>query len=196
MTPRRQYLATLVLLAAGGVLGFAAAARPWGSARTPSTLSGVTEVSVSGSDLSPVAPALCLVALAAVVAVPAVRQVGRRVVGAVLTVLGCGLALVAVQALLDLEARIRRWVADSPGLAGSVDEVSASPWWPVALAVAGGMILAAGVLMVVRGPSWPSMGARYERPQSPRGDATPGSGDSSTDPRQAWDALDRGDDPT
>lgn len=196
MTPRRQYLATLVLLAAGGVLGFAAASRPWGSARTPSTLSGATEVSVSGSDLSPVAPALCLVALAAVVAVPAVRRAGRRVVGVVLAVLGGGLAVVAVQALIDLEGRIRAWVADGPGLAGSVDEVSASPWWPVALAVAGAMILAAGVLTLVRGPRWPSMGARYERPQSKRGESTPGSDDEPTDPRQAWDALDRGDDPT
>jgi len=196
VTQRRQYLATLLLLAAGGVLGFAAASRPWGSARMPSSLSQATEVTVSGSDLSPVAPALCLVALAAVVAIPAVRRTGRRVVGSILAVLGCGLVVVAGQALLDLDERVHTWVADSPGLTGTVDEVSVAPWWPVALAVAGIMILAAGVSTVVRGPSWPSMGARYERPGASGPERSAGSDEAAPDPRQAWDALDRGDDPT
>lgn len=47
----------------------------------------------------------------------------------------------------------------------------------------GALLAAAGVLVAVRGPRWPALGAKYEAPAAP------------TD-RDAWDALDRGEDPT
>ena len=141
---RREYLGTLVLLAAGGVLGLVAASRPWGSAELSSSLS-VTSTTVSGSDLVPLAPAVALVALAAVVAVPAVRRLGRRVVGAVLAVLGAVQAVLAAVALSDLTGRIEDWLAGSPDSPGADAEITTSPAWAVAVVVAGLLVLAAGV---------------------------------------------------
>ncbi|MDQ7904574.1 Trp biosynthesis-associated membrane protein [Phytohabitans sp. ZYX-F-186] len=58
--------------------------------------------------------------------------------------------------------------------------------WALAC-VAGGLALAAGgALTALRGPSWPGLGTRYERAARRRGDR----------PTDAWDALDRGEDPT
>jgi uncharacterized membrane protein (TIGR02234 family) len=189
---RREYLGALVLLAAGGVLGLVAASRPWGRAELSSSLS-VTSTTVSGSDLVPLAPAVALVALAAVVAVPAVRRLGRRVVGAVLAVLGAVQAVLAALALPDLAGRVEDWLASSPdGLGSAEQQVSTSPAWAVAVVVAGLLVMAAGGLIAVRGPGWPGMGARYER----SGGRAEAPGKPADGNRAAWDALDRGDDPT
>lgn len=190
---RREYAVALLLLAAGGVLGLVAASRPWGTGEQSSSLS-VTSTPVSGSDLLPLAPAVALVALAAVVAVPAVRRAGRRIVGAVLALLGAVQAVMAVVVLPDLAGRVSDWLTTGPEAAGPVDSVSTTPAWPVAVVVAGLLVAVAGLLVAVRGPSWPAMGARYERPggggRRERA-ARPAEGN-----RAAWDALDRGDDPT
>lgn len=189
MSPGRQYLLTLATLAAAGVVGLTAASRTWGTAQLPSSsLSTVNATTVSGSDLVPLAPAASLVAMAAVVAVPAVRRVGRRVIGAVVAALGGVLMVTAAMAVRDLEGRIESWVTSSPGMPASVEDVSISPVWAFVQAGAGAMVLVAGLLVAVQGPSWPGMGSKYER--RPAGDAAP-SGN-----REAWDALDRGDDPT
>jgi hypothetical protein len=47
----------------------------------------------------------------------------------------------------------------------------------------GALLAATGVLVAVRGPRWPALGARYEAP-------------GPMSERDAWDALDRGEDPT
>ncbi|WP_162606493.1 Trp biosynthesis-associated membrane protein [Jiangella asiatica] len=187
---RREYLLALALLVAGGALGLLASSRPWGSAQQPSSLS-VTATTVSGSDLLPFAPAVSLVAIAAVVAVPAVRRVGRRIVGAVVALLGATLVVSALLAVLDLDGRIESWIVDAPGSSGPVSEVSTTPGWGLAVTAAGVLVLAAGLLIAVRGPRWPSMGAKYER--TPRGRTTSGEVKGG---REAWEALDRGDDPT
>jgi len=58
--------------------------------------------------------------------------------------------------------------------------------WALA-SVAGGLALAAGgAFAAARGPSWPGLGTRYERAAR-----RPAEG-----PTAAWDALDRGEDPT
>lgn len=189
MTSRRAYLGTLALLAAGGGLALFASSRPWGTATLPSALS-VTETTVSGGDLLPFAPAVSLVALAAVVAVPAVRRLGRRVVGGVLALAGAALAVVAELTVLDLEDRVAEWVASSPGAAGSAESVSTAPGWGLATAAGGVLVLLAGLVIAVRGPSWPAMGAKYDRPERRR----PAPREAGA--RETWDALSRGDDPT
>lgn len=194
MTAKRQYLATLVTLAAGGILGVVAASRTWGTVRFPSSLPDATETTVSGGDLLPLAPAVSLVAMAAVVVVPAVRRIGRRVVGVVLFVLGAVLAVVATMTAADLTGRLESWAVASPGLPNSANDVSAAPLWAFLLIAAGVLVASAGIVIAVRGPAWPSMGARYERPDSR--DRPSSDEHGPTDSRQAWDALDRGDDPT
>lgn len=190
---RREYVATLVLLVVAGALGLVAAGQTWGTADDSSSLSAVT-VEVTGGDLVPLASAVSLVALASVVAVPALRRVGRRIVGGVLVVLGAGLAVTAAVAGAGLEERVRAWVASSPDAGGGGGVVSVSAGWAFAAAAAGLLVALAGALVAVRGPSWPGLGAKYERPSR----VAPPDHDrrSSSEARDTWDALDRGDDPT
>jgi len=98
----------------------------------------------------------------------ALKGVLRKVIGALLTATGLGCVAAA-----------------AAGLAGGAD-----PFWP-ALAIVGGLVVAAtGALTVKAAGSWPSMGARYERPVHQQ---VPKKSESKAD---LWDALDRGEDPT
>jgi uncharacterized membrane protein (TIGR02234 family) len=73
--------------------------------------------------------------------------------------------------------------------------------WPLLTAVAGVLGGAAGLLVVLRGRGWPGMGRRYERAGS-GADGRPAAGPAArprTDEdraQAAWQALDRGEDPT
>ena len=70
-----------------------------------------------------------------------------------------------------------------PGL-----DVQVHPWWPLVV-VFGLLAVGCGLLVVLRGRAWPSLGSKYERRESE------GTAHQRT-PAQAWDALDRGLDPT
>jgi len=188
-----EYGAALVVLVTGGVLCLVAASRPWGEATVHDGLAATT-TAVTGRDLFPLAPAVGLLAVAAVVAVPAARRVGRRVVGTVLVAAGLATALGSYGLALELPARVMTWAERSGSTTGPVEEAIAEPNW-ARLTVLGGVLIAgAGLAVAVRGPRWPGMGTRYER------DAR--AGEPRTDPpptvtgRETWDALDRGDDPT
>lgn len=191
---RREYLGALAMLVAGGALGLAASSQTWGTAEVPSALTPEV-VDVSGNDLVPLASGVSLVALAAVVAVPATRKIGRRLVGGALLLAGAGLTIVALVPAQALDDRVRDWAASDSSLEDPTatirpDILSTSPQWPFALMLAGLLVWGAGVLVAVRGPSWPALSSRYDRP-----DRSGRSGDGAP-ARDTWDALDRGDDPT
>lgn len=123
---------------------------------------------VTGNELLPSAHALALVALAGVVALLAARHRARLAVGVALAVAGLVIAGSAADRLGE-----------------------ATPAWPI-LTMAGGLLVAgAGVLTVARGRAWPALGARYDAPA----DRLPVNRQPPTD-SDAWDALDRGEDPT
>jgi uncharacterized membrane protein (TIGR02234 family) len=75
-------------------------------------------------------------------------------------------------------------------------EISAA--WPVLVLVAGLLGVAAGLIAVLRGRSWPAMGRRYERDGAPAPAAARTTRPETDDDRAqaAWKALDRGEDPT
>ena len=69
--------------------------------------------------------------------------------------------------------------------------------WPWATAAGGLLLTLAGLLTVVRGPSWPALGQRYEAPATPA--PTAPASQEPTGPlteKGLWEALDRGEDPT
>ncbi|MDQ6874050.1 MAG: Trp biosynthesis-associated membrane protein [Actinomycetota bacterium] len=148
--------------------------------------------------------AACLLTLAGAVAVllaggrrwVAGRPPGAAVTGNQLLPPAHALALVAlagVVALLAARRRPRTAVGAALLLAGVVIAGSAAgrlgdstPGWPI-LTMAGGLLVAgAGALTMARGRAWPALGARYDAPVDPRPPAE----------SDAWDALDRGEDPT
>jgi uncharacterized membrane protein (TIGR02234 family) len=187
----RRELTTAVLGGAlAGALALVAGGQPWGEVTTerPAPLPPVVAV-LSGADAAPLVPATGLVLLAAAVALLAVRSAGRVVVGLLMAVAGGVLAWSGIRALTGaLDAT----VAGVPTGGTSTADVAAV--WPLLAAVAGVLGVAAGLLVVLRGRTWPGMGRRYERGQDA---AAPRPAASDEDRAQtAWKALDRGEDPT
>ncbi|ROP40953.1 MULTISPECIES: Trp biosynthesis-associated membrane protein [Saccharothrix] len=131
----------------------------WGA----SALSWDASADRSGGDVVPALTPLALLCLAAIAAVVALSGWVRRLLGAVVLLAGAAAAFQGVD-------------ADGPVTGRGLVLLGA------ALAVA------AGVLLVVRGPAMPRLGGGYQ---------TPGAAKRTADPeRELWNALERGDDPT
>ncbi|MEU5939762.1 Trp biosynthesis-associated membrane protein [Micromonospora sp. NPDC047548] len=176
---RRELTYAVLLCLAGAGLAFWAATRTWSvdlisRGSLPSARHGR-----SGVDLLPWLSALALVGLAGGGAVLATRGKVRRLLGGLLALLGAAVA-----------------AGGGYGLVAAFDgEVSRQ--WP-ALCLLGGVLAAlGGGLTAARGQRWPAMGARYER-RSGTGAPSGADGRPATErgTREAWDALDRGEDPT
>lgn len=143
----------------------------------------------TGGDLSPALTPVALAGLAGVVAVLATQGVGRRLVGALVALCGAGAAVATWTALRG--ANVTGWLSEQNALRGVTDV----PWevvpvWPVVAAAGAVLMVAGGVVAIVRGPGWAGMSARYER------DSAQGAQAQVKDDKALWDALDRGDDPT
>ena len=189
MSPRQELRSVVLLCLAGSGLVLLAASRAWLSYRLPEAppLPASTE-RVTGALLLPGARPLALVGLAGVAALFAARRNGRLVVGVLVLAAGTGVVILDLRLLLDRVASVGRLqaarqvpVVGSPGL---------GPWPWVCLV--GGLLLAvSGSLVAVRGRRWAALSSAYEAPGAKAVDPP----SVSTD-RGAWDALDRGEDPT
>ena len=194
---RRELSLALLACLAGAALALLACGRIWvraqavqGDLRAP--------LELTGAALTPAAPALALAGLAGALAVVATRGAGRRLAGLVLLTCGLGVAAVAVRAARPTEARIAGRAGEALGAktAGAEDmTIEVWPW----LAVLGGIVVAlVGVAVLLRGPSWPGMSARYDAPGDQRAPAAAPVPRARADesPLEQWKALDRGEDPT
>ena len=208
---RREFGLVLLLGAVGAGLVVFALRQTWAHAIfTPPHPLPTQDIPVTGQQLVPLAGALALAALACLAAVIATRSVVRRVAGAVLAALGAG-AAVAVGAGVRASGVLATAQADaaagalggsttggtSPGgashavvIAGSPGQavMTGAPWHAVALGGAVAIVLA-GLATVWRGPRWPVMSARVDRPgQRPR--------QRAADSASMWESLSRDLDPT
>ena len=178
---RRGLVVAVLLCALGAGLVIVATAQTWLALRFPGVEPlPARRVDIRGTVLVPGARALAFVGLAGVAALPATRGRGRQLVGAVLAVAGAGAAAVLVRALVDPEGALSG-ARTGFGFAGS-GSIGFGGWPYVAL-LGALALLAAGVLAVARGRTWPALGARYDAPAAAKEPSL-------------WDALDRGDDPT
>jgi uncharacterized membrane protein (TIGR02234 family) len=190
---RREFGGVLAAAALAGALALSAGGQEWASVtavRHP-PLPPVT-VAVLGSDAAPLVPAAGLVLLAAAVALLAVRGLGRVVVGLLMALAGGVLGWSGLRVLIGGLASA---AAALPGLGGPRDTavaVRVAAAWPVLALLAGLLGAAAGVVAVLRGRRWPGMGRRYERDA---GAVLPARTDEDRS-QAAWQALDRGEDPT
>ncbi|WKU07510.1 Trp biosynthesis-associated membrane protein [Micromonospora sp. HUAS LYJ1] len=178
-TGRRELTYAVLLCLAGAGLAAWAATRTWSVEVLARGALPPSRQERSGADLLPWLSALAFVALAGGGAVLATRGRVRRLLGGLVTLLGLAVAAGGGYGL----------VATGGG--------EAHRQWP-ALCLLGGLVAAGGGLLTARrGAAWPAMGARYERTVRADGPARPGgrpiAGGSN---REAWDALDRGEDPT
>lgn len=126
--------------------------------------------------------ALALAGLAGVAVTLLLGVWGRRIVGALVAVLGVGVLLVAALRRTPTPAQLEQalGVRDTPG---------SQTGWPWVALVAGLVLAAVGALFVLRAHRWRRPSDRFER-RAGRPQASVG---SSLD---AWKALDAGADPT
>ena len=185
---RRSYLLSLAACLAGSALALYAITRTWSIHLTPRTGMSALRDAKTGTDLEPWVTGLAVVALAGTGALLATAGWARRVLGVLLSLAGAGVVIGAVVGRAGLD----------PGSA------TGGTTWPVLCAVGGAIITVGGVTAARRGHEWPRMSARYDRkpvppPRSeaaPLAERQPGKAPAVADHRAAWDALDRGDDPT
>ncbi|MGY1842909.1 Trp biosynthesis-associated membrane protein [Modestobacter sp. SYSU DS0875] len=194
---RRELTVAVLGSALAGGLALSASGQPWADVtivREP-PLPPVAAV-LTGSDAAPLVAACGLLLLAAAVAVIAVRGVARAVVGLLVAAAGGALAWSGVRALGGgLEEASTELPAVGQG--GGPVTVDVAAGWPAVTVAAGVLALLVGVLVVLRGRSWPGMGRRYERTAPGAPPAATARPVTDEDRHQAaWKALDRGEDPT
>jgi uncharacterized membrane protein (TIGR02234 family) len=196
VSERRELTAAAIGAALGGGLALSAGGQRWASVTVerPAPLPPVG-AALSGADAAPLVPAAGLVLLAAAVALFAVRGAGRLLVGLLTALAGGALTWSGIRALtVGMDAA----AANLPGGGGSGDAAVELSGWPLLAVVAGLLGVAAGLLVVVRGRQWPAMGRRYERAGTANGATAPRPAPRTDEDRAqaAWQALDRGEDPT
>ena len=177
---RRGYLLAVLSIGVGAAVIWWAASWDWfvvqesllpGSSIPDATTSG----GIAGSQVAPVVAGMAVLGLAGVAGIVGSRGWIRRIIGAL--VLVAGVVVVIILAPLVTASGL---TSRAPEGAEVVATQLRGPW----LAVVGGALMAlGGGLVVLRGHTWRALGRAYERP-------------SAGAPKDAWDALDRGIDPT
>lgn len=187
-TGRRLLAYTVGCCVAGAGLALFALSRVWSVQVTARPGLSDLRTARTGAAELPWLPALALVALAGAGALLATRGAARRVVGVLLAVVGVAMAVGAVAARAGLD----------PGAAGT-----GATLWPVVCVLGAAAVTLGGWWAVRHGHRWPAMGARYERRAVRRGSVSGATAAGQApvdqpraDTRDAWDALDRGEDPT
>lgn len=199
---RRAALRTLAVALPCGALGASlvllAAGKTW-MRGTAAFGQGHLAVHATGGQTTALPGALALVGLAALVAVFAVRRVGRYLVSALLTLSGLGV-IVAVLARHGDTGAVDDAAATATGLTHATATHTAATSWPLVCALGGLLLLVAGLLALRYGHAWPAMSSRYDRAGGKRpARVRAAAAAPAVDPDRAedlWKALDRGEDPT
>ena len=178
---RRAYLPVVALMIFAAVAAFLGSAT-WLTVRIAAGgASTVLHDKLSGANANPAGVAFALVALVApVVFLAAGRRV--RMAAAVLALLaGVGVTVTALQ----VAASPTSTATHSSKLADVQITSVQSSVWPEVQAIAGIGIIVSSAAALRRAPSWRTMGSKYDAPAG-----------SSRPPRDDWEALDQGLDPT
>jgi uncharacterized membrane protein (TIGR02234 family) len=197
VNPRIQFGVALALQLIGAGAALLVSTREWQTIRTPREGLPVDVLGVSGRNLDSAPLAFALVGLAGVVAILATQGPLRRAIGLLVALAGAALIWRSATSLAAVSAGRARDLVRSkhPRVTLSntlIPSVSTHPIWGVLSIASGVVVVAAGVLIAVRGGHWAAMSARYERPA-----AEPDvERDRLVADRSMWNALDRGEDPT
>jgi uncharacterized membrane protein (TIGR02234 family) len=181
----------LLLLGAGGGIALLASSASWAVLSADDGLAGAS-AAATGAALAPLSVALGVVGLAAVPAVLALRRWLRMVVATIVLALGVATIVQVVSVALDVATSARTWWLVEVGALAQTADVTVTAWPSVALLGSGLVVVGAG-LVLARGSGWRGLSSRYDAPTTAPGNARHGGATSDVD---AWQALDRGDDPT
>ncbi|TYB44709.1 Trp biosynthesis-associated membrane protein [Actinomadura chibensis] len=189
MTPGRERGLAALLCAAGAGLALLAAGRTWASVEAEHAITPFAQ-NLSGGDLGGAPGALGWAGLAGLAALFATSGRVRAGVGVLVALFGVGIAYASATAVR--RSTVLSAAGDKSALLklGADPSVDVNLWWTVSLA-GGVLLVAAGLVTVLRGARWPRMSARYERAA-----AAPRATAAADDPSSMWKSLDRGEDPT
>jgi uncharacterized membrane protein (TIGR02234 family) len=179
---RSRALAFGCLLLGGG-LALVGSAQPWWRAVGEGVAVKFSGTQATGG----LSQALAIVALAGILLMLALRTRGRRVIGALLLLVGAGIAVVGGLRLQPSADAVRSQVREV-SLADAF-HVSATAW-PWVFALSGVLVAAGAVLTIATAGTWPSGSDRFQPGSSKAVVAT------SDDPAELWKAMDVGVDPT
>ena len=179
---RSRTLAFSCLLT-GGALALIGSGQPWWRATGGGVVLPFSGTQATGG----LSQALAIVALAGTFLLLALRARGRRVIGAMLVLVGIGLAVVGGLGLRPSAEAIGNQVHEM-SLAGT-SQLTATVW-PWVFAVSGVLVTVGAASTVITARSWPSRSDRF-RPGSSRSEVP-----ADQDPAELWKAIDAGFDPT
>ena len=166
----RELGAAAVLILVGGGAALLASSRAWDTVTVQRAAPlGPFSVDVLGRTIAPAVAGLAVVALAGVIALLATRGRARVVMGAVLAVAGGLLAWQSATGFPTIsDARARSLAASArTGVVlerGEAVDVSTAAIWPIVALLGALLVIAGGIVVVIRGATWASMSSRYDAP--------------------------------
>jgi uncharacterized membrane protein (TIGR02234 family) len=166
----------------GSALALLGGAQPWWRATGEGVVLRFTGTQATGG----LSQALAIVALAGTLLMLALRTRGRRVVGALLLLVGVGLAMLGG---LGLQPNADAVGSEVHGVGLAAFQLSATVW-PWVFAVSGALVAIGGALTMITAGTWPARSNRFQPGQSKA--EVP----ASEDPAELWKAMDSGADPT
>ena len=170
-------------LITGGVLALIGSAQAWWRA-----VGQGVDMTFSGTQATAgLSQALALVALAGTLLLLVLRTRGRRLVGALLLLVGAALAIVGGLRLQPSAETVRSRVREV-SLADAFQLTATA--WPWVFAVSGVLVAGGAVLTFITTTTWPSASDRFRAGPVNR------EGSASDDPAELWRAMDAGVDPT
>ncbi|WP_082305214.1 Trp biosynthesis-associated membrane protein [Leucobacter japonicus] len=188
----RPKLLTITGLAAAGALALLAGSQTWISFMLDGTHS---LESVAGHDVNSAVSPIAIAIFAAALALTIAGRVFRRVLGALIVLLGAGLAALTISVVVRPLEAITGTITSLTGITGANttslvvwSQLSAWVWVCVAAGVIAALL---GVTVVVWGGRWVTGGRKYDA-SAPTAATAAGQPDRISD----WDALSGGDDPS
>jgi uncharacterized membrane protein (TIGR02234 family) len=193
---RGSVTAALLLGLAGATIVLLAKGKIWMNGTVDIGAGGIRPVSATGQQVGGLPGSLALVALAAFVAVFAVRGASRVALAGLLVLCGAGTVVAALSSLDDPSA-MNAAAATATALVHATVSEHTTTAWPLLSAGGGALVLAAGIIALVRGRAWPAMSSRYDRDGAEPAMRRQRKPVVDPDrPEDLWKALDRGEDPT
>ena len=138
----------------GGILGLISSAQPWWRASGEGVLVKFTGTQVTGG----LSQALAIVALAGTLLMLVLQARGRRVIGAILLLVGLGLVLSGTLRLQPSADAVRSQVREVSLVDAFQLSVTAWPW---IFALSGVAIVTGAVLTMITATHWPARSERF-----------------------------------
>lgn len=223
---RRSKYVVLLAVMAGSALALLSWTQSWYELELATSAGHPGIVDVPGSVAAPALTALALSGIALAGALSIAGVLLRFVFGALEVLLGVAVFVSALFADIDPEAAGSSAITKATGVSGtdsvrSIIDSTTTSVWPTVAMIASGIMVAAGIGVLVTAARWPGSSRRYQAVAfepalgaqhqagtsstgNPPGGSEPGDGSSRTsspaqgppDPVVTWDDLSRGSDPT